>query len=96
VSFFISNNNSCSFFSSATSTHHSIIVIICHIEYDDQTIYIADYRNDRIVEWKSNATNGKVVASENERRNQMNQLDHPTDVIIDKENNLIIADYGNR
>ncbi|CAF4789702.1 unnamed protein product, partial [Rotaria sp. Silwood1] len=32
---------------------------------DDQTIYIADWYNDRIVEWKSGATNGKVVAVEN-------------------------------
>ncbi|CAF4937184.1 unnamed protein product, partial [Rotaria sp. Silwood2] len=27
---------------------------------DDQTIYVADLGNDRIVEWKSGATNGKV------------------------------------
>ena len=25
--------------------------------HDDQTIYIADYGNHRIIEWKSNATN---------------------------------------
>ncbi|CAF5162236.1 unnamed protein product, partial [Rotaria sp. Silwood1] len=30
--------------------------------YDDQTIYVADCWNHRIVEWKSGATNGKVVA----------------------------------
>ncbi|CAF4960530.1 unnamed protein product [Rotaria sp. Silwood1] len=29
---------------------------------DDQTIYVADCENHRIVEWKSGATNGKVVA----------------------------------
>ncbi|CAF1556052.1 unnamed protein product, partial [Rotaria sp. Silwood1] len=29
---------------------------------DDQTIYVADRLNHRIVEWKSGATNGKVVA----------------------------------
>jgi sugar lactone lactonase YvrE len=64
---------------------------------DDQTIYVADYRNDRIVEWKCGATNGKVVAGENGKGNKMNQLSGPTDVIVDKQrNNLIICDYENR
>jgi sugar lactone lactonase YvrE len=31
---------------------------------DNQTIYIADFMNDRIVEWEFNATNGKIVAGE--------------------------------
>ncbi len=33
---------------------------------DDQTIYVADLGNHRIVEWKSDATNGQVVAGEME------------------------------
>ena len=31
---------------------------------DDQTIYIADRLNHRIVEWKSGTTSGNVVAGE--------------------------------
>ena len=64
---------------------------------NDQTIYIADWGSDRIVEWKANATNGQVVANGNQRGNKINQLNQPTGVILDRENNsLIIADYGNR
>jgi sugar lactone lactonase YvrE len=64
---------------------------------DDQTIYIADYSNHRIVQWKFNATNGQIVAGGNGDGHQINQLNYPTDVIIDKENNsLIISDWGNR
>jgi sugar lactone lactonase YvrE len=64
---------------------------------DDQNIYVADQGNHRIVEWKSNATNGQLVAGGNRKGNQINQLYYPRDMIIDKENNsLIIADYGNR
>ncbi len=64
---------------------------------DDQNIYIADYWNHRIVEWKHNATNGQIVAGGNGEGNKTNQLYYPTDVIIDKENNsLIISDKGNR
>lgn len=64
---------------------------------DDKTIYIADCGNQRIIEWKSNAFNGRIVAGGNGKGNKTNQLNEPTDVIIDKENNsLIIADNGNR
>ncbi|CAF1250199.1 unnamed protein product [Rotaria sp. Silwood1] len=60
---------------------------------DDQTIYIADWYNDRIVEWKSGATNGKVVAVEN----GAHQVNGSRDVIIDKErDSLIISDYRNK
>jgi sugar lactone lactonase YvrE len=61
------------------------------------TIYIADCYNDRIVEWKCNATKGQIVAGGNGYGNKTNQLNWPRDVIIDKENNsLIISDRGNR
>jgi sugar lactone lactonase YvrE len=61
---------------------------------DNQTIYIADFQNDRIVEWKSNATSGQVVAGGNGK--EYDQLNGPTDVIVDKEtNSLIICDSRN-
>ena len=64
---------------------------------DDQTIYIADLSNHRILEWKWNATSGQVVAGGNEEGNEDHQLSRPLDVIVDKErDNLIICDYGNR
>ena len=64
---------------------------------DDQTIYIADLSNHRILEWKWNATSGQVVAGGNEEGNEDHQLSRPLDVIVDKErDNLIICDRGNR
>ncbi|CAF1338992.1 unnamed protein product [Rotaria sp. Silwood1] len=63
---------------------------------DDQTIYVADASNNRIVEWKYGATNGKVVAGGNGQGNGAHQLNGPLDVIIDKESdNLLISDYRN-
>jgi sugar lactone lactonase YvrE len=68
---------------------------IC-IDDHDQTTYIADFQNHRIVEWRSHATNGPIVAGGNGNENQTNQLNYPTDVIIDPENNsFIIADTAN-
>ncbi|CAF2241105.1 unnamed protein product [Rotaria magnacalcarata] len=64
---------------------------------DDQTVLIADAENHRIMRWKKgDTTNGQVVAGGNGGGNRLDQLDPPTDVLIDKEtNSLIICDLGN-
>ena len=67
------------------------------IDDDNQSILIADYGNHRIVEWKVGASNGKVIAGCRGRGNRLDQLNWPSDVLIDKEtNSLFIADRGNR
>ena len=69
------------------------------ISVDDhnQMIYIADFNNHRIVEWNLTASNSRVVAGGDGKRNRSDQLNLPVDVIIDRQNNdLIIADQGNR
>jgi sugar lactone lactonase YvrE len=65
---------------------------------DDQTLYIiADYLNHRIVEWKNGAMSGQVVAAGNGQGNRADQLNGPTDVIVDKRtDSLIICDRDNR
>ena len=64
---------------------------------DDQTIYIADADNDRIMEWKENAIEGRIVAGGNGRGNREDQLNDPIKVIVDKENDsFIICDQSNR
>ena len=64
---------------------------------DDQTVYVADLSNHRIVEWKCGATSGQVVAGGNGKGSGDHQLSYPLDVIVDKErDSLIICDYSNR
>ena len=66
------------------------------IDDDNQSIVIADYGNHRIVEWKIGANHGKVIAGGQGQGNRLDQLNCPTDVLIDKEtNSLFIADLGN-
>ena len=66
------------------------------IDDDNQSIVIADFGNDRIVEWKSGANHGKVIAGGRGQGNRLDQFNDPTDVLIDKEtNSLFIADRGN-
>ncbi|CAF1419082.1 unnamed protein product [Adineta ricciae] len=62
----------------------------------DQNIFIADWGNHRIVQWKLNENSGKVVAGGNGYGNRTDQLNFPIDMIVDEENNsVIIADRGN-
>jgi sugar lactone lactonase YvrE len=64
---------------------------------NDNTIYIADSENNRIVQWKYGEKEGQVIAGGNGKGNRNDQLNYPTDIIIDKRNNsLIIADRYNR
>ncbi|CAF1543931.1 unnamed protein product [Adineta steineri] len=63
----------------------------------NQNIFIADYDNHRIVEWKYNAKQGQIIAGGNGQGNRIDQLNQPTDLIVDQQNHsIIIADYGNR
>jgi sugar lactone lactonase YvrE len=64
---------------------------------DDQTIYVADTDNHRIVKLKNDATSGRIVAGGTGQGNLNDQLNRPTKVIVDKENDsLIICDRGNQ
>ncbi|CAF5022347.1 unnamed protein product, partial [Rotaria socialis] len=52
---------------------------------DEQTVVIADYVNNRIMQWKNgDTTNGQVVAGGKGAGDGLHQLDRPTDVLIDK------------
>ncbi|CAF2212396.1 unnamed protein product [Rotaria magnacalcarata] len=65
---------------------------------DDQTVVIADFANDRIMQWTTDdTTNGQVAAGGNGEGNGLNQLNRPTDVLIDKQtDSLIICDRFNQ
>ncbi|CAF1181239.1 unnamed protein product [Adineta steineri] len=52
-----------------------------------KNIIIADYGNNRIVEWKYNAKEGQIIAG----RNQIDQLYRPTGMIVDQQNHSIIT-----
>jgi sugar lactone lactonase YvrE len=60
---------------------------------DNQTLYIADFGNRRIVKWKIGAKNGEILAG----GNGMDQLNRPSDLTIDKKtDSVIICDSGNK
>ena len=62
-----------------------------------QSIYIADSNNHRIVKWKLGEHDGEIVAGGNGQGNEINQLNYPSDVIVDEINKyLIICDSENK
>jgi sugar lactone lactonase YvrE len=64
---------------------------------EDNTIFVADTGNHRIVAWKCDAATGIVVAGGNGEGDQHDQLSHPTDVIVHKaSDSLFICDRNNR
>ena len=64
---------------------------------DDQTMYIADFENNRILQWKSGATSGRIAAGGNREGNRSDQLSEPLDVLVDNQSEcLIICDRGNK
>ncbi|CAF3687010.1 unnamed protein product [Adineta steineri] len=67
-----------------------------YVDNDDHSIYIADTYNHRIIRWEFGANSGTIVAVGNGPEDIRNQLNQPTDVILDKEKKyLIICDYSN-
>ncbi|CAF3811590.1 unnamed protein product [Rotaria sp. Silwood1] len=68
-----------------------------YVDDDDQSIYIADYLNHRIIQWNYDDNQSQVIAGGNGQGNRIDQLNSPKDVIVDKKNDsLIICDSGNR
>lgn len=63
---------------------------------DDQTVFVADRWNHRIVRWKKGDTDGQIIASGWSEKKKLNKLKKPTDVLIDKgTDSLIICDWHN-
>ena len=70
-----------------------------YVDDEEQCIYIADAGNHRIVKSKLDGGSdyGEIFAGGNGKGNRINQLNYPTDVILDeKKKSLIICDRDNR
>ncbi|UJR16632.1 hypothetical protein I4U23_003532 [Adineta vaga] len=64
---------------------------------DENTVYVVDDNNHRVIEKKFNQTDYRIVAGENGPGNRSDQLNRPIHVIVEKsKESLIICDSGNR
>ena len=59
----------------------------------NQTVYIADWDNHRIMAWTVGAITGQVVAGGNGSGSRLDQLNHPTTAMVDRQSGaLLICD----
>ncbi|CAF4350335.1 unnamed protein product, partial [Adineta steineri] len=63
---------------------------------EDQSVYVTDRKNDRVMEWRKDAKEGTVVAGGNGQGENLNQLFYPRGVIVDDLGQIYVADRRNQ
>jgi predicted ATP-binding protein involved in virulence len=66
-------------------------VIVHHLG----NVYVADYRNHRIMRWLKESKEETIIVGENGEGQQSNQMSHPRGLSFYREGNLYVVDYGN-
>ncbi|CAF0934765.1 unnamed protein product [Adineta steineri] len=62
---------------------------------EDQSVYVSDTGNDRVMRWRKDAKEGIVVAGGNGEGGNLSQLSRPQGVIVDDLGQVYVADYMN-
>ncbi|CAF0831432.1 unnamed protein product [Adineta steineri] len=62
---------------------------------EDQSVYVSDRENHRVMKWSKGAKEGRVVAGGNGQGKDLNQLFYPQGVIVDHFRQIYVADWGN-
>ncbi|CAF0850899.1 unnamed protein product [Didymodactylos carnosus] len=63
---------------------------------ENQTIYVTDRYNNRVMKWERDALSGQLVAGGKRQGTRDDQLNYPTDVVVDQDGTIYISDYGNQ
>ncbi|CAF3559711.1 unnamed protein product [Adineta steineri] len=61
----------------------------------EQSIYISDCNNHRVMKWRKDAKEGAIVAGGNGQGRNLNQLSNPQGIFVDDLNQIYVADSGN-
>ncbi|CAF1542807.1 unnamed protein product, partial [Adineta steineri] len=61
----------------------------------DQSVYVSDEGNHRVMKWEKDAKEGKIVAGGNGKGENLNQLSYPHGVIVDHFGQIYVADSSN-
>ncbi|CAF4283858.1 unnamed protein product, partial [Adineta steineri] len=62
---------------------------------EDQSVYVSDLHNHRVMKWKKDAKEGIAVAGGNGEGGNLNQLSGPHGVIVNHSGQIYVADWGN-
>ncbi|CAF4189199.1 unnamed protein product, partial [Adineta steineri] len=62
---------------------------------EDQSVYVTDRDNHRVMKWRKDAKEGTVLAGGNGQGRNLNQLSSPQGVIFDDLGQIYVADFEN-
>jgi sugar lactone lactonase YvrE len=62
---------------------------------EDDSLYITNEKNHRVMKWLKDAKEGIVVAGGNGQGNSLRQMSRPTGVIVDRLGQIYVADFDN-
>jgi sugar lactone lactonase YvrE len=62
---------------------------------EDQTIYVTDCDNHRIMRWYKGAREASIVVGGNGGGEQANQFNNPGGISFDQQGNLYVVDFYN-
>ena len=67
-----------------------------HIFVDrEETIYVSDKENRRVMKWYKGASEGIIVAGGQGQGNSLNQLNSPVGLVVNDVGDIYVADWGN-
>ncbi|CAF4616831.1 unnamed protein product, partial [Didymodactylos carnosus] len=61
----------------------------------DHSVYVSDWRNDRVMKWVKGAKQGIVVAGDQGQGNGLTRLSCPEGVVVDQLGAVVVADREN-
>ncbi|CAF1382001.1 unnamed protein product [Adineta steineri] len=62
---------------------------------EDESVYVSDSSNHRVMKWRKDAKEGRIVAGGNGQGKNLNQLSNPQGVIVDHFGYIYVADCNN-
>ncbi|CAF3821055.1 unnamed protein product [Adineta steineri] len=62
---------------------------------EDQSVYVSDRYNHRVVKWRKGTKRGRIAAGRNGKGRNLNQLSAPEGVIVDNLGRIYVADSRN-
>ncbi|CAF1353463.1 unnamed protein product [Adineta steineri] len=62
---------------------------------EDQSVYVSDWGNHRVMKWRKDAKEGIIVAGGQGAEGNLNQLYYPQGLIVDDFGQIYVADYWN-
>ncbi|CAF1168195.1 unnamed protein product [Adineta steineri] len=62
---------------------------------EEQSVYVTEWFNHRVMKWRKDAKEGIVVAGGNGEGRKLDQLSSPKEVIVDDLGQIYVADGGN-